>query len=75
MAELKPCPFCGAEAEIIDEREMCGHGESVLVVYIECENCDARGPSYCHWDDGRKEWLISRAIKSWNMRMDGDGNG
>lgn len=32
--KLKPCPFCGAEVEVVKDFEFCFEGYSVW-----CENC------------------------------------
>ena len=34
MIKLKPCPFCGGEAELFGI-------ESNGIFYVECSNCDA----------------------------------
>ena len=39
--ELKPCPFCGGEAE------MCSHSDRAgKYWYIGCKNCFSRGSGY-----------------------------
>ena len=55
MSELKPCPFCGAEAEI--RTETFGG----VVFYAWCDNCETRGDYYC---------TEAEAITAWNTRMD-----
>lgn len=57
--ELKPCPFCGGEAELIT-RKQC-YADSYTV---RCKNQGCRG---------RAQKLVRakhEAIKSWNRRAD-----
>lgn len=52
--ELKPCPFCGGEAESVINEYLRGF------TYIECHECGARGST-------SKE---RQAIKAWNTRAE-----
>lgn len=56
MSKLKPCPFCGGKAKIIECKENINIGGSV----IECSKCMASS----HVEFGFKENLKS----SWNTR-------
>ena len=61
MVKLKPCPFCGGEAELI-QREHWSFHERVTGYTPRCKN-----PSCC----GRnaKEWVCKEnAISNWNRR-------
>ena len=40
---LKPCPFCGGEAELYDETECGGFGLYVQRFFVICEECHASG--------------------------------
>ena len=53
MAELKPCPFCGGEAYLADQRHV------FCRVYVTCLNCDCRT---AFWGD------VPQAIEAWNRR-------
>ena len=58
MNELKPCPFCGGEAEL--KINYCA-------AYIKCKVCDVstkhilESPIYCAKD---------KAVEAWNGRTD-----
>jgi Lar family restriction alleviation protein len=58
--ELKPCPFCGGEAEF----------HSLLPRYddafVRCPNCEIDGPRFGGNDD--REGSNAQAIAAWNTR-------
>ena len=56
--ELKPCPFCGGEAEI----DVSPHGHSV----VSCKDVWCRGHADCWTHDNIKE-----AVEAWNRRANG----
>lgn len=59
MAELKPCPFCGGEAEYIYEMPYNA---------VECTKCNALGKTIVdsyEQQDGKAE-----AIEAWNRRAE-----
>ena len=56
MNNLKPCPFCGGEAEIVLDIEYKGDNA------IECQNCGVL-LSVCDED-------IEPLIEAWNRRAD-----
>jgi len=55
MTELKPCPFCGGEAETLTAESMYGG----YLFSIMCNDCCSRGDIY----DTEAE-----AIEAWNTR-------
>ena len=55
--ELKPCPFCGGEAEIIYCEDSCCHSQ---MRYIRCPNLDCNA----------EVWQDKDSIKAWNNRQD-----
>lgn len=56
MIELKPCPFCGGEAETIciDSGSVCGDEWRV-----QCHDCGSKSGTYGY---------IEHAIEAWNTR-------
>lgn len=82
MAELKPCPFCGGEAEV-ETHFSCVYER--IYGEVTCKNCgtqkrgnktfDTYGASYERYDT--KEWILNAheeakqsAIEGWNRRAD-----
>lgn len=57
MKEIKPCPFCGGEGEIVSEGKWS--------VWVDCQSCGAEGA----WVDGNNENAEDNAINKWNMRV------
>lgn len=65
MAELKPCPFCGGEAEIHEERL-----EGYTIFFVSCENNKC---SVIVETMHRAGYTKAQAIEEWNRRA-GDIN-
>ena len=61
MDELKPCPFCGHEAEI-----SLGRLDGKATSYVECKRCAARGEFFFV---SHKYASDDKAIKAWNRRV------
>ena len=60
--KLKPCPFCGGEAGMREERRyLGGTSNGISRTYIQCNLCACRTMSY-DWEDKKN------AIKTWNTR-------
>jgi len=60
--ELKPCPFCGGEAEPIDEKEVYTDTAYASELWIiECKICQASTSFQLTKED---------AINSWNHRTE-----
>ena len=54
--KIKPCPFCGEKAV---------RNEDDFIIYIECNNCPARGEWFYLDNDNAEEF----ALKSWDKRV------
>ena len=68
MTDLKPCPFCGGEAEIsyyATEQSNLPAGR-----FVECVSCAATGPSFEIQGDApdRDEYTQAEAAAAWNRR-------
>lgn len=70
MGEMKPCPFCGHEADLYTNR-----GKNGYFVYCKCSFCFAQGKTYLLGPKRLDEWEntvpAQRAIDAWNMRFEG----
>lgn len=53
--KLKPCPFCGGEAETLTS-----YFSVVPVCYVHCCECKAEGPVF-----GTEK----KAVEAWNTRV------
>lgn len=62
MTNLKPCPFCGGEAEIVNENiNLCYDPERLDFRFVSCKVCDVlTSPETSH---------IEGQIKAWNTRV------
>ena len=60
--ELKPCPFCGGEAEHRTDRELNG-----VTDWIECTNCSCQTRTYYTHIKTEID-QEKQAIKAWNRR-------
>lgn len=65
---LKPCPFCGGEADILIN---CGRYSYFAVV--QCSMCSSSGKAYSAGadrdDEGRIRSAAIRSAKAWNRRV------
>lgn len=59
MIELKPCPFCGGNAEL--KHDVTAPGYS----YIECESCSTKSPRFARSFDSSSD---EDAKTFWNRR-------
>ena len=66
MLELKPCPFCGGEAEWVETPTNYVH-------YVRCKKCNAMVGRTTRTQDyrRRKLWFenATGAIEAWNRRV------
>lgn len=68
MTELKPCPFCGGEAEMATEH----YYDDKKISYVVCKRCDARGGFFLVSPKYASE---AKAIEAWNRRKDSEADG
>lgn len=61
MTELKPCPFCGHEAELSS-----GKFDGKDTSYVMCKRCGSQGEFFFV---SPKYASAERAIKAWNRRV------
>ena len=76
MLELKPCPFCGGEAKLIEgSYSEDGRFDRAWIVY--CKSCDARIfklPDWSNWNPYHERYGVCEAamrnaiIEAWNKR-------
>lgn len=80
MADLKPCPFCGGEAELIEtEESWMGPG----LILVKCKNgpCSCQTPALAKPSVESQRWTTRHdeldrkeaVIKIWNRRVGEDG--
>lgn len=79
--ELKPCPFCGGEADVCDNRNeqvsyrAFGYGTRGFPTWYRCycKKCGAVGAT-AHIEEGCRNnttyerWARGEAIEAWNRR-------
>ena len=64
--KLKPCPFCGGEAEIV---EKAANFLTTTIVYVECKECYASPYIHDKYSDYySKDWVIEQ----WNRRAENE---
>lgn len=64
MDELRHCPFCGGEAEVVHHKFFSEHLKAWKTESygVKCKNCHTSG--YQFWGTEKQ------AIKAWNRRVD-----
>jgi len=66
MANIKPCPFCGGEAEMDTTTKIIKGGKARHEIFwVKCSECGARVPRYNR--------TAEEAIKIWNTRVSDGG--
>lgn len=62
MEKLKPCPFCGDEAEL-----STGRFDGKDTSYVMCKKCGSQGEFFLV---STKYASAEKAIKAWNRRVE-----
>lgn len=72
--ELKPCPFCGGEAAILDaDYVSVGWNEGYRRAYVACNSCGASGRKIRVTNYyGEPEGTVRDAVDAWNRRTETD---
>lgn len=69
--ELKPCPFCGGETDVLIK-----YGRDSYFAVVQCSICSSSGKAYSAGTDGDDDDRIRvaaiRSAKAWNMRVSND---
>lgn len=73
VPELKPCPFCGGEAEFIFKPIIANDPDCRTLVRVRCADCYAqspykRNPKWHGWFVDSKK----KAADAWNRRKEDD---
>ena len=66
VQKLKPCPFCGAGEDYLDITFF--PPITVVVAFVECQKCNARGGIAKHSHLQNDESLEDKAKEFWNKR-------
>lgn len=64
MEAVKPCPFCGGKARIVQNDPLMKGEKKFYVFGVICNECDAH-----FWKNTEEE-----AIEAWNRRADNAEN-
>lgn len=57
----KLCPFCGSEDRFVERSDFSS-------AFVQCNDCQARGPTACQESDEEETPGERAAIKAWNQR-------
>jgi Lar family restriction alleviation protein len=60
--ELKPCPFCGAKAQMDVKRGFKG---KIMCAFGYCPKCDARGGVYSTREGATQAWNGRTRVGAW----------
>ena len=65
--EMKPCPFCGADAELLDARKclVVSKYSYIFPYSVKCSNRKCAVKPYAEYSSTEQE-----AIDAWNRRAD-----
>lgn len=69
--ELKPCPFCGGEAEVDWSFDTWVDEQKGFWVQCQTENCISLGYSKFHYCERGQFTSEAEATAAWNRRAEG----
>lgn len=70
--EVRECPFCGGEVELMYDHHCAGHGDFYKTAYMQCCNCGARSRGFVYNGYYGECTTELDAIEAWNSRVGGD---
>lgn len=66
---LKPCPFCGGEAEIKKDTTCMGHGDYGSCKWVKCKECGTSTKKYLCDGYYGCEMTDEELAEKWNTRV------
>ena len=69
LSRLKPCPFCGGQAEVREETRP-DPPASYGVYLVKCPRCGARTRDFINDGSYGEKHSISDAAEAWNRRAE-----
>ena len=66
---LKPCPFCGGEAEIKKDNTCMGHGDYGSCKWVKCKECGTSTKKYLCDGYYGCEMTDEELAEKWNNRV------
>ena len=66
---LKPCPFCGGEAEIKKDNTCMGHGDYGPCKWVKCKECGTSTKKYLCDGYYGCEMTDEELAEKWNTRV------
>lgn len=70
MTKLKPCPFCGGEAEVGQVEHSAGMDGYFTNWFIRCQKCGANIERAADDYYGRKSFPAGEVMEIWNRRAE-----
>ena len=67
---IRPCPFCGGEAELITRGNAFTKKRSAEIECSDCHTLQVTGAIH-----SSLAWCQEKAIEKWNKRVEGKGHG
>ena len=67
--QLKPCPFCGGEAEIKKDNTCMGHGDYGSCKWVKCKECGTSTKKYLCDGYYGCECTDEELAEKWNRRV------